>query len=106
MLEFSKRWGPYFFSAFILLVLGMVQLLYFLKDYPVLVYKAFIIFSILAIICLFFTIIALFYDLMDARKRDGKQNIIDHSFNNWMKVLKSHVNRPEGTTMTNVRKGA
>lgn len=73
MLEFSKRWGPYFFSAFIALVLGIVPVFIFLKDSPVIMRNALIILSILATICLILTIVALFYDLMAALRKDREK---------------------------------
>jgi nitrogen fixation/metabolism regulation signal transduction histidine kinase len=86
--EFSKRWGPYFFSAFVALVIAIVPVFIFLKDSPILMQNALIILSILAAICLILTIIALFFDLVDARKRDGKQNRIDHSIDSWIIAMK------------------
>jgi uncharacterized membrane protein len=75
MLEFSKRWGPYFFTAFIALALGIVQVFIFLKDSPCLMRNLGIMLSILALICFILTMLALFYDLMDIcrKNRDKKR---------------------------------
>lgn len=66
MVEFAKHWGVYFFSAFIALVIGIVQALIFLTNPTPII----IILVILAIICLIATIIALYYDLRDAYRKD------------------------------------
>lgn len=66
MLELCKRWGPYFFSAFIVLVTCIVSTLILLKNpIPIIVPLSF-----LAIICLIASITALYYDIKDACRKD------------------------------------
>jgi len=78
MLEFSKRWGPYFLTAAAAFAVGTAPVMIFLKDSPCLMLTLVIIFSILAAICLISAIIALFYDLRDVcrREKEKKQETI------------------------------
>ncbi len=69
MLDLSKRWGPYFLGAFVVLLGGALQTWIFFKDYRVL---ATVILLILAMFCLMATILALVYDIKDARRKDKK----------------------------------
>ena len=68
MLEFSKRWGPVLLGAFVTSVVGIIPALIFLTNLPLIL--TLVILGILAIVFLIGTIIALYYDLKDARKRD------------------------------------
>ena len=69
MLELAKRWGPYFFSAFVALVIGIVPALILLNNPAPLVTML----AVLAVICLIATIIALYYDIKGARKKDYEE---------------------------------
>jgi hypothetical protein len=86
MLEFSKRWGPYFLTASAAFAVGTAPVLIFLNDSPCLMLTLTIIFSTLAVICLIFAIIALFYDLRDVcrrnreKKREASHKALAESF--------------------------
>jgi len=69
VVEFSKRWGPYFFSGFVGSVVGIVPALIWLANSLRILIVA--ILGILAVISCVATIIALYYDVKDARKRDS-----------------------------------
>jgi len=73
MLEFAKRWGPYFLTASAAFAVGTAPVLIFLKDSPCLMLTLTIIFSTLAVICFIFAIIALFYDLRDVCRRNREK---------------------------------
>ena len=66
VIDFFRRWGPYFFSAFIALVIGLVQVLIFIKN-PILIATILI---ILSTFCFVATIIALYYDIKEAHRKD------------------------------------
>jgi hypothetical protein len=68
VLELSKRWGPVLLIAFVSSVVGIVPALICLTNFARILIV--VILGILAIIFLIATIIALYYDLKDARKRD------------------------------------
>ena len=72
MLEFSKRWGPVLLGAFVTSVVGIIPALIFLTNLPLIL--TLVILGILAIVFLIGTIIALYYDLKDARKRDSQSS--------------------------------
>ena len=70
MIDFSKRWGPFFLSVFAAFVVGIVPALIFLKNPTPVV----ILLAILASICLLATLIALYYDLKDVYMKHKKAN--------------------------------
>ena len=81
MLEFAKRWGPYFLGAFVVLLGGAIQTWIFFKDYRVL---ATVILLILSVFCFIATIVALVYDFRNARKKDKKEYDRTHGkFHDW-----------------------
>jgi hypothetical protein len=72
VIEFCQRWGPYFFAATITLVAGIIPARHYLQN-PTL---DIIILAILATPCFVLTIIALYYDIKDARHRDYLRAIL------------------------------
>ena len=72
MLEFAKRWGPTFFTAFIASSLALIPILIYLdsKSYLKLVL---IFWGFLVLVTLTMAVIALVYDIKDARRRDKEE---------------------------------
>ena len=85
MIDFAKRWGPYFLTAFVVLLglalQAIIQNWSFLDDYRT---TTTIILFILAMTCLLITIIALIYDVKDARRKDRETK---NSSNEWPKAI-------------------
>lgn len=71
MSDLAKRWGPAFFVTFpVLLGLSLTALYLYLKDFNLYQYIIFILLAALALFCLTLAIMALIYDIKEARRKD------------------------------------